>query len=314
MLIASTLAGTALILIALFDIFMALFHAAGRAHLGRLVTRCVWRVSHLIARKHPGVLNIAGAYCIASVILVWTFTIVLGFTLVYWPHINTWFTEASEIRTSGPLGFDEALNVSLGSLITLGGDLIPKHQLIRFIMGLQAVIGFGLLTASVSWLLSIYPALERRRLLAHQLTLLHHAESETGIMLDQLPSSEAMTLFSTLSLALSQVRIDHAQFPIVYYFRFPDKHTSLAGILPYIARRAEQASHREDSPSVRLAATSLGGAVDDFLDLLAKAFLHLGENDKSQILRAYAKEHDAELVDFSSASKATSEQQQRSHT
>lgn len=298
MLIASTVAGTALILIALLDIFMALFHPAGRAHLGRLVTRSVWLGFRRIARSRPDMINIAGAYCIASVIFVWTFTIVLGFTLVYWPHINTWFTETSEIRTSRPLGFDESLNVSLGSLITLGGDLIPKHQFIRFIMGLESVIGFGLLTASVSWLLSIYPALERRRLLAHQLTLLHHAESETGIMLHQLPSSEAMTIFSTLSVALSQVRIDHSQFPIVYYFRFPDKHTNLPGILPYLARRAQQASQRQDSPSVRLAATSLGGAVDDFLDLLAEGFLHVGEDDKSKILHAYARDHLAELVDF----------------
>jgi len=176
MLVASTLVGSALIAIALFDVFMALFHPAGRADFGRWVRRAVWRIFHRVARKHPNRLNLAGAWSIVSVILSWVFCIVLGFALVYWPHINTWFVEASELNNSRPMGFDEALNVSLGSLITLGGDLIPTHQFIRFLMGVEAIIGFGLLTASVSWLLSIYPALERRRTLAHQATLLHHAE------------------------------------------------------------------------------------------------------------------------------------------
>jgi hypothetical protein len=165
-------------------------------------------------------------------------------------------------------------------------------------MGIEAIIGFGLLTASVSWLLSIYPALERRRTLAHQATLLHHAEGEAGITIDRLPASDAMELFSSLAASLSQIRNDMGQFPITYYFRFGDDRTHLSGIIPYLATRAEQAAHREDSASVRLAAVALGGAMDDLLEFVAEAFLRMPTDDKSAIMRAYASEHMTQLVDL----------------
>jgi hypothetical protein len=43
---------------------------------------------------------------------------------------------------------------------------------LQLITPLEALLGFGLLTGSISWLLSIYPALLRRHSLAYEIALL----------------------------------------------------------------------------------------------------------------------------------------------
>jgi hypothetical protein len=41
---------------------------------------------------------------------------------------------------------------------------------------------------------------------------------------------------------------------------------------------------------LRVSATALGGAVDDFLSYVAETFLRMPTNDKAAILRRYAEE------------------------
>jgi hypothetical protein len=45
-----------------------------------------------------------------------------------------------------------------------------------------------------------------------------------------------------------------------------------------------------------LAATALGGAVEDFLKVLAEMFLPIDTTDKQQILKAYAHEQMSDMI------------------
>ena len=77
------------------------------------------------------------------------------------------FLHATELGAVGTSLLD-ALSFSLVTLSTLGyGDVSPSHGLLRLAAPLEALLGLGLLTASVSWLLSIFPVLSRRRALAY---------------------------------------------------------------------------------------------------------------------------------------------------
>ena len=49
------------------------------------------------------------------------------------------------------------------------------------VVPIETLLGFGLLSASISWLLLIHPAIARRRTLAYEIALLRKAEAETGI-------------------------------------------------------------------------------------------------------------------------------------
>ena len=63
-------------------------------------------------------------------------------------------------------------------------------------------------------------------------------------------------------------------------------------ILYEIAARAA----RSNVPTVRLAGAALGGAVEDFLGLLAEVFLRMPDGDKAAVLRAYAREQMSDMV------------------
>ena len=156
-------------------------------------------------------------------------------------------------------------------------------------------MGFGLLTASVSWLLSIYPVLETRRAVAQNATLLHNAERENRLDLIGDAPNKAQDCIFGLGEQLATLRNQMAQFPITYYFDMNEPETALAGALSYLYELAGRAS-RDPAPGLKLAGTVLGGAVESFLEMLAKDFLAVGVDDKQAILRAYASEQMSDLI------------------
>jgi hypothetical protein len=282
--------GVLLIGVAALDLFNTLFHPAGRGAMSDRVGRVVWYLIRKLAKYRPALITLAGPFAILLIMVMWVLCMLLGFAFIYAPFLSTQFTMAPGLDISGHQGFLDALNVSVGSLITLGGDFTTKSKLLRLAMGIEALIGFGLLTASVSWLLSIYPALERRRTLAHEATLLHFAEEKTGIRIHQLPSTEAQAVIWGLAASMATARNDLTQFPIIYYFHSGDEASGFSGVLPYVAELAQAASHPSMAPSVRLAGISLGGALDDYLESIAEIFIHMPGDDKRAIMQRYADE------------------------
>jgi hypothetical protein len=282
--------GVFLIGVAAHDLFDTLFHPAGRGALSDRVGRVVWFVFRRLANHGRNFMTLAGPVAILSIMVMWVTCMVFGFAVIYYPFMHNQFALAPGLDPSRHHGFMDALNVSLGSLITVGGDFNAKSKLIRLVMGLEALIGFGLLTASVSWLLSIYPALERRRTLAHELTLLHAAELKTGLRIHQLPSSEAQQIIWGLAAEMSTTRNDLTQFPVIYYFHSGDNESGFSGVLAYVSELADAAADPSMPPSVRLAAISLGGAIDDYLEFIARTFIHMPPDDKHAIMQRYAEE------------------------
>jgi hypothetical protein len=71
---------------------------------------------------------------------------------------------------------------SFETLITLGyGDLVPATPLTKVLSAIEALIGFGLLTASVSMFVLLYPALARMRLLARTVSTAAAADPQASV-------------------------------------------------------------------------------------------------------------------------------------
>jgi len=283
----SLAAGLLLIAIALHDVFHTLFHPAGRGAISDYAARAMWKIFRPIAKRRYGAITLAGPFAFLTIMGLWLWTTIFGFALIYTPYIQTRYVLASGIPEH-PRNFMDALNVSLGGLITLGGDINPTTRSLRFIEGVEAVVGFALLTASVSWLLSLYPVLERRRTVGHELNLLHNAELETGLNVLDFEPSETQEVLWGLSAEFAELRNDLAQFPITYYFHSGERHSGLSGAIPYIAAIAEAASRPNMAPAVRVAGVCLGGAIDDYLNDIAKTFLRIPTHDKNEIMRRLA--------------------------
>jgi hypothetical protein len=152
----------------------------------------------------------------------------------------------------------------------------------------QSLIGFALLTAAVSWIVLVYPALSRRRALAAQLSLTRRTVHEG--LLDEPDSVLGAVVLERLTSGLVQVRLDLAQYAETYYFRDGPDHSAL----PVTMRIAvELAAQGQKSPrsDVRLAARMLDGAIDDFAKLIDDQFLRI-RGSRAEILAAYADAHD----------------------
>src|SRR4051794_14939075 len=170
----STVLGTALIVLVVRDAFEALFHPEGRMALSRGLMRAVWRVARRLSLRRRERLVLAGPVMLLGTLASWAVLLACGWALVWWPHFPGAFSFASELGAPAEQSsFVDALYLSLVTLGTIGfGDISPAATGVRLLVPLEALVGFGLLTAGVSWLLSVYPALSRRRSLAYEITLL----------------------------------------------------------------------------------------------------------------------------------------------
>lgn len=289
MTILLTSLGIALILVALRDIFHELFHPSGRGSLSRAVMRAIWSVSRGVSRGWPAVLDIAGPSMLPLIILCWTALLSVGWALVLWPHMPGGFLLSTGLDPAQNGGLLDALYLSLTTLSTLGyGDITPRGGALRVLMPLEALFGFALLTASISWVLSIYPVLGRRRSLAQRIRLLSDAESETGVAAEQTVDTQ---LLSDLTSQVTMVDNDLLQFPVTYYFHAEGEKNSLSATMPYLIHLSQRLASPELPAPTRLHASMLRKSVDDFSSTLARLFPPLSRPSPEATLQAYARDH-----------------------
>lgn len=295
MAIVLTVIGIMFIGVALSDVFQTLFHPAVHGALSDWIPRVVWKIGRRLATRRSETLTYAGPLALALIILAWLACTLLGFALVYLPHVATDYAFAPGVNPAHHVGFWEALSDSIGALITVSQGIEPKSEWLALLRGLEALMGFALLTASVSWLLSIYPVLESLRSLAQRAALLHNAELQNHIDLIADCGDRSHDWIMGMAADLANLRNQMAQFPISFYFYVGEPQTALAGALPYLYEISER-SLRSEYPALRLAGTALGGAVGDFLVVLAEVFLRVDSKDRQAILRAYAFEQMSDMM------------------
>ena len=245
------------------DVFDALFHPGGRSPVSRRVAALTWAVVHRAAGDRGKGLALAGPLALALVIVTWAVLLICGFALLYLPHVPESFTLAPELRDD-PAALT-SLYFSVVTLATLGyGEATPTGDILQVLAPLEAMVGFGLLTASISWLLSIHPVLARRRSLAYEIALMERAERDAGVPLARLPAEELEQELEELHARLTVVERDLVAYPIAFYFAELDRRFSLPDTLPVLATLIAGVDDRELSPRGRLHAAILREAIDDF--------------------------------------------------
>src|SRR4051794_9762097 len=113
MTILATLAGAALILLTLEDIFVVLFNPLGRGRVSRIAVKLLWRVFRYLGRRRASLLELAGPLGLVSIIGTWLTLLVIGWALIYWPHLPGEFLLASEPDPSSAARLVEALYFSM---------------------------------------------------------------------------------------------------------------------------------------------------------------------------------------------------------
>ncbi|MFF0989470.1 potassium channel family protein [Kocuria nitroreducens] len=280
-----TLLGITVIVVGLWDMYHSLLHPSGTGAIGGRVQSVVWWISRRTGHRFG---SAVGPGSMITVVVLWVLLQGVGWALVYLPHVPGGFTYSPGVDPVDYPDLLDALYISFVTLATLGfGDVVATDPWIRLATPLEALTGFALLTAALTWFTQIYPPLSRRRSLALELKSLADVDYADDIG-EEDPVTAARVL-DGLAAEVARARIDFTQHGETYYFQEEDPDLSLARQLPYALELRDRAA-ASSAPQVRTGARRLDGALEQLAHQLREAFGHTGETPRD-VFAAYAEDH-----------------------
>lgn len=282
----SHLLGFGIIFGVLTDIYLTvLYPRSGKNTLSLLLSKGAWEFFRHLARltwgKDKHILSFCGPTLLITVVVVWVCSLTLGFALLMWPALGNGI-QASQGKT--PTDFATAVYYSGFTLTTLGvGDLVPKTGLWRVTTIIEAALGFSIITATITYLLSVYNALNRRNTFA--LSLFHRAANQANAV-DLLVRLKGFGQFELATQEISSITRDllfllesHHAYPVLHYFRFQEAHYSLARMalisLDLVTLIRTALEHQRYQPLIESAAVAeLENGGLDLLYQIADSFLN----------------------------------------
>ena len=232
-----TLLGVAVILVGLVDVFFAVLQHDAIGFLTPKLYRLSWVAARTLTQPLPtglrsSIRSLAAPGMVLLTIVVWLGTQLIGFALVYYPGVlGNEFALGSDLRAS----FGVALYTSAVTLSSLGStDVVPTAMAFRAVAATETLVGLGILTLTVSYLLNVYRVLQAQNTLA---AALHHQAEDGGDPRSILAPHFVAGRPEGLSTHLREFHrslVDQAEgmrrYPIVYYFQSRRAYRSI----PYI--------------------------------------------------------------------------------
>ncbi len=230
------IAGSLLTLAILLDVFLTVLYARiGTGFISHRLGHWVWRFICMISDRLPrryraDFLSFGGPTLLVVVVAVWVFGLFLGAALVTHPNLGRTVT-----ATTGetPTDFATAFYVAGDTMTTVGtSDLAPRTSAFRTFYVLNSLIGLVVITLTITYLLEIYTALNRRNTFTLKV---HLATDETGDAAELLaglgPHGEFQAGYSHLaemSAEMIQLKESHHFYSALMYFRFAEPHYALS--------------------------------------------------------------------------------------
>jgi Ion channel len=228
-------AGVLLILVGLLDVFFTVLHYDGFGFLSSRLYNRLFDVARLLTLPLPRSyralgLSMAAPLMVPATITVWILLVSSGYALVYYAGMDgrTFSFSAPDLEPS----LMEAFYFSGVTIATLGlGDVTPLNPLYQAIAVTEALIGFGILTLSITYVLGIYEVLQRLGILTAGL---YHQAQDTddplSILVPHFPEGQHRGLethMMSLHRDLVEVYEGIRRYPIVYYFHSRRAYRSL---------------------------------------------------------------------------------------
>lgn len=221
-----TAAGVFLLLVVFFDIYATIIRATQYSGpLSESLNRGLWRTAtaltkNLDRRRRHRILSTVGPLLMPLLIGVFIFLLILGFALIYLPRIDGGF-KIDDDEAGIPL--IQAFYFSGITLLTIGfGDILPTTNLTRIVAVLEGASGVAAISLSITYLLTVAAALERKRALA--LKLYHQARQGadiSGFISSHFARGKFHSLTESLRGAthdLQELLESHLEHPVIHYF------------------------------------------------------------------------------------------------
>jgi hypothetical protein len=228
-------AGVLVILVGLLDVFFTVLHYDGFGFLSSRLYRRLFDVVCFLTgplpRKYRALgLSMAAPLMVPATITVWIFLVSAGYALIYYAGMDG---ETFSFSSSGLApSFMEALYFSGVTIATLGlGDVTPLSGPYQAIAVSEALVGFGILTLSISYVIGVYGVLQRLGVLTAGL---YHQAQDTNdplsILVPHFPEGQPRGLEAhvmSLHRDLVEVYEGMRRYPIVYYYHSRRAYRSL---------------------------------------------------------------------------------------
>jgi hypothetical protein len=264
--------------------------------ISRLVMHAVWRAMRVAARYRRPILNHAGPAILITVVAVWSLLVAIGWALVYWPRLNDGFAVNSSVTQVATqvarYGFGTALYLSLATLSSMGAsDIVPSNPAMKFAVVLEPFVGLVIITAWITWVLSIYPVIEERRAYARRTLLLREAEPDVHRLVAEAPQDAVADILRSLTDHLITIFTQLSQARVSYYFQSEDQTLALTHHLPWILALGRTAEREGQPPLIRHLGTALRLAVESFVADVTATYLNVRGVPVDAGIEALARDH-----------------------
>jgi hypothetical protein len=190
--------------------------------IGRTVRRAFVAVGSAL-HKRDAVLSFSGPVTVVLLPFAWTWILTLAIALMIHPRLGT-----TIVASQGPTvtDFMTALYAAGTSLaITGSSEYIPASDAMRFLYLADAIVGTSVMTLTLTYLMQVYPALQRRNAIAMSI---HSYTGRTGdaarFVAALLPAGDVSPTASNLANVgedLVEVGESYHFYPVLFYFRPP---------------------------------------------------------------------------------------------
>jgi hypothetical protein len=231
--------GGLLILLVLLDVFLTVLYArVGAGVFSHQLACWTWKLFRAVAKPFPRgrdqILSFCGPIIIVLLVFVWVFGVMCGIALIVQPGLGT-SVAASAPGTPQPHGFVTALYIAGDAMTTVGStEYRPQTGFYRMLFTFGSVVGFGMITLTLTYLLEIYNALQARNTFAVKL---HHASGDTGDAAELVAGVGPRGQFQAGYAHLTEMSAEmihlfeaHHFYAVLLYFRFREPHYALARV------------------------------------------------------------------------------------
>src|SRR5215217_1390224 len=218
--------GISLILTGIVDVFFTVLHPDGFGFLSSRLYKGLFASMRVLTRPLPPRfralgLSMAAPLMVPMIITVWIALVLTGYALIYYAGMTSESFNFSSPGLEPSLG--EALYISGTAISTLGfGDVTPADGLYQTLAVSEALIGFGILTLAVSYVVGIYGVVQRLGVLGAG--LLHQASDTAeplSILAPHFPDGEPRDIdphIMGLHRSLVELYEGLKRYPVLYYY------------------------------------------------------------------------------------------------
>jgi hypothetical protein len=221
-------AGAVLVLLVIADVFLTVLYARiGAGILSPKLARGTWWLFARLARAarshHDTVLSFCGPVILVNLLIAWALLLTLGAGLIIHPALGTSVTVTTGATSTD---FISAIYAGGSSMaIVKASDVTPDTGAYRLYFLFNSLLGASVISLTVTYLMQVYNALQRRNTLAYKLYL---QTGETNDAAELIAGLGARGSFQCGYTSLADIAVEmtvsleaHHFYPVLFYFRFP---------------------------------------------------------------------------------------------